>query len=201
MVSLSALGLKLHKNEVPPTKSDSTLVCEALMMELESQIKEADRLCRQIDKEMKIGRNVADYSWLVAAPSKSYEIPQMERLALEDLAFRVEAKDSNEIITQFRAFVEGIARQPKELPQIMRSLIERYLADKPVKEGDSTLNWITRSVSQLGGNLRTLKSHSSNKVYPVASTFSEGMIHDRRRVKSMSDFNEFRQLPVWSVIL
>lgn len=192
MVSLSVLGLNFHKNEGPPAKSDSVLVCEALMMELETQIKDVERLSRNQDKEAKKRRNLADYSWLATAPVKSYEIPQIERLALESLASRVEAKDCSEIITQFRALVDGIARRPDELPRIMRTIIEKYLTEKPDNEGDTMMNWITRSMS----NLRTFKSQSSSKVYPAPSTSHETTVGDTRRVKSMSDFVPLAELPV-----
>lgn len=191
MVSLTNLGLRLKAKDSPPVKADGDVVCEALLMELESQIRDVERINREVEREKKRVANIADYSWLITTPPKSFEIPQIERLALEQLAAKVRPEDSGNIISEFRDAVEGIPRNTKELPQVMRCLIEKNLLERQNKgeESESTLRWITRSMSQL----RTLTNHTSGRIYPVEDIELQA-VPEPRRAKSMSDFPCSREL-------
>ena len=193
MVSLTNLGLKLKARDTPPVKADSDVVCEALMLELESQIKDVERINREVEREKKRIANEADYSWLISSPPKAFEIPHLERLALEQLASKVRPEDSGDVISEFRDAVEGIPRDTRELPQVMRCIIEKNLVERPNKseESESTLRWLTRSMSQL----RTFTSHTSGRVYPLSDIELQD-VHgpEPRRVKSMSDFPRAREL-------
>ena len=190
MVSLTSLGLRLKARDSPPVKAESDVVCEALMEELESQIRDVERINREVERENKRMANEADYSWLISTPPKSFEIPQMERLVLEQLASKVQPQDSGNVISEFRDAVQGIPRDIKELPQVMRCIIEKNLLERSNKseETESTLRWITRSMSQL----RTLTSQSG-RVYPLSDIELED-VPRTRRVKSMSDFPRSREL-------
>ncbi|KAJ7351886.1 retina development in camera-type eye [Desmophyllum pertusum] len=190
MVSLTSLGLKLKSRDSPPAKADCDVVCEALMMELECQIKDVERINREVDRDKKRMANIADYTWLISTPEKSFEIPQMERLALEELASKVRPEDSGDVISEFRNVVEGIPRNVTELSQVMRCIIEKNLIERSTKnDDDSTFRWLTRSMSQL----RTLTSHTSGKVYPITDIELQNL-PEPRRVKSMSDFPRTREL-------
>ena len=194
MLSLTSLGLKLKAKDSPPVKAESDVVCEALMIELESQIKDVERINRDVEREKRRMSKIADYSWLISTPSKSFEIPQIERLALEHLASKVRPEDSGSIISEFRDAVEGIPRDTSELPQVMRCLIEKNLLERPNKseETESTLRWMTRSLSQL----RSISNHTSGRVYPVEDIELQS-VPEPRRVKSMSDFPRSRNfMPV-----
>lgn len=191
MVSLTSLGLKLKARDSPPAKAQSDVVCEALMMELECQIKDVERINREVEQEKKRMANIADYTWLISAPQKSFEIPQMERLALEELASKVRpAEDSGNVISEFRNIVEGIPRDVKELPQVMRCIIEKHLLERPTKSEDSTFRWLTRSMSQL----RTVTNHASgSRVHPLTDLELQDL-PEPRRVKSMSDFPRAKEI-------
>ncbi|XP_022793585.1 uncharacterized protein LOC111332501 [Stylophora pistillata] len=190
MVSLTSLGLKLKSRDSPPAKADSDVVCEALMMELECQIKDIERINREGEREKKRMANIADYSWLISTPQKSFEIPQMERLALEQLASKVRPEDSGNVISEFRSIIEGIPRDVKEIPQVMRCIIDKHLLETSQDIEESTFRWLTRSMSQL----RTLSNHTSGKVYPVTDDLELQERPEPRRVKSMSDFPRSREL-------
>lgn len=160
------------------------------MMELECQIKEIERINREGEREKKRMANIADYSWLISTPQKSFEIPQMERLALEDLASKVRPEDSGNVISEFRGIVEGIPRDVKEIPQVMRCIIDKHLLERSQHSEESTFRWLTRSMSQL----RTLSNHTSGKVYPATDDLELQERPEPRRVKSMSDFSRSREL-------
>lgn len=176
-------------------KAESDVVCEALMEELDSQIKDVARINREVEREKKKMANQADYSWLISTPPKSYQIPHMERLTLEQLASKVRPEDSGNVISEFRDIVEGIPRDVEELPKIMRFVIEKNYLERPIKDHqpESTLRWLTRSFSQL----RTFTNPSSARIYPVTDIELEAAA-PTRRVKSMSDFPRARDfnLPV-----
>ena len=192
MVSLTSLGINLKARDSSPAKAESDVVCEALMMELECQIKEIERINRDVEREKKKMANIADYSWLISAPQKSFEIPQMERLALEELASKVRPEDSGDVISEFRNVVEGIPRDVTELSQVMRCIIEKHLLESSATKNDeSTFRWLTRSMSQL----RTLTNHTSGKVYPVTDLELQDL-PEPRRVKSMSDFPSSKEMPL-----
>lgn len=195
MVSLTNIGLKLKPSEGPRVKVESDVVCEALMEELDSQIKDVARINREVEREKKKTANQADYSWLISTPPKSYQIPHMERLTLEQLASKVRPEDSGNVISEFRDIVEGIPRDVEELPKIMRFVIEKNYLERPIKDHqpESTLRWLTRSFSQL----RTFTNPSSARIYPVTDIELEAAA-PTRRLKSMSDFPRARDfnLPV-----
>lgn len=191
MVSLTNLVLRLKASDVPPVKAESDLVCEALMDELETQIKDVQRINRQVEREKKKMTNQADYSWLISTPPKPFQMPHVKRLTLEQLASKVRPEDSGNVISAFRDVVEGIPRDVAELPGVMRFIIEKNLLERPNKaeQHESTLSWLTRSFSQL----RTLTNQSSGRVYPVTEIELED-VAPTRRVKSMSDFPRTRDL-------
>ena len=72
-------------------KSDSVVVCESLLMELDAQMAEAEAEKRETDELIRRRNNpgMADYRWLVSTPPKSYEMPQLERLELESMCMKV----------------------------------------------------------------------------------------------------------------
>ncbi|XP_020906299.1 protein RD3 [Exaiptasia diaphana] len=182
--------------KAPPTKPDSVVVCETLMGELEGQMKELERLRTVKESEEKRRKNEADYSWLMNTPRKNvYRLSPVDRLVLEELSSQVRPEDSGHVIKQFRTIVETHMLDLSEIPKVFRCVIERYLSESTGTAKDDTgLKWVTRSLSDFGTTLRTIRSHSSSKVYPVASTSAEDC--DNRRTQSMPEFISMRNLPV-----
>lgn len=196
MISLSSmtnLSQKLKGNEMPSPKPVSAYICESLMDELESQIREAEKLVNEEEREEKRKARIADYSWLISVPKKAAFMSQFERIGLEDLASQVKPYETTQIMAEFRSAIEGNHRKPEELPSLLRLIIKKHIADRPEEEEDSALRWLSRSVSSLSVSLKTLRSHSSARVFPSTDT-DEAL--DPRRVKSMSDFIPMRELPV-----
>lgn len=188
---MTNLGQRLKGNEFPSPKPESVHISEALMSELECQIREVEKRNEEHEREQKRKANIADYSWLVTAPKKAAYMSQFERIELEDLASQVQPHEITQIMAEFRLAIEG--RNPEELPNLLRSLITKYIAGRPQQHDESPIRWLSRSVSSLSVSLKTLRSHSSAKVYP--STATEEVL-DTRRVKSMSDFIPMREMPV-----
>lgn len=72
-----------------PGRNEHDNVVDALLSELDMHIKELERYYREKELEERRLRTGADYSWLISYNSKSYEMPQMERLELESLCYKV----------------------------------------------------------------------------------------------------------------
>lgn len=73
---------------VPERNSDMDLV-DSLLGELDFQIKKLEWIRREQEAEERRLQTGADYSWLVTHWPKSYELPAMQRLELEQLCHKV----------------------------------------------------------------------------------------------------------------
>ena len=73
-----------------PTRDEHVAVADSLMAELDFHVKEVDRLSQETEREkQREERGGVDYSWLMVKVPKGYEIPQLERLELEELCLKV----------------------------------------------------------------------------------------------------------------
>ena len=72
-------------------RSESMVVANSLLMEMDMQMKDAEAEKREADELIRSRNNpgCADYSWLVSNPPVSYAIPQLERLEIENLCMKV----------------------------------------------------------------------------------------------------------------
>ncbi|XP_031562849.1 uncharacterized protein LOC116298495 [Actinia tenebrosa] len=193
---LGGFGLKRADSDVPPSKPDSVLVAETLMNELESQMKIIEDLKAEREREEKRRKNTADYSWLISTPNRhNYQLSPVDRLVLEELSTKVRPEHSGEIISQFRTMLETRSFELSEIPKVFRCLIERYLAETKDLDNSSTLKWLTRSLTDLGSSIKTIRSQSSSKVYPLAVSKSD-VDEQTRRVQSMPEFVAMRDLAV-----
>ena len=75
----------------PGMKRENMIVAESLLMELDLQMKEVEEEKREAEERVRRMNNpgAADYSWLMSTAPKSYEMPQLERLELENICMKV----------------------------------------------------------------------------------------------------------------
>lgn len=81
-----------------PRRDPADVVTDTLMLELSWQLKEAERMQRERDKEYKRIQTGVDYSWLVTTPRTTYDIRAGERLNLEDLCCKVHPSYCGDVI-------------------------------------------------------------------------------------------------------
>ena len=138
--------IKGKNNEMPPEKSESVQVCESLMMELDYQMQEAEQQAREKEREEKRKQSGVDYSWLATAQSKAYEMPELERLQLEQLCMKVKPIECSRVISMFR---DSVLREPpfQEMPHLMRSVVLHVVDNRP-KE-DTMGEWMMKSLTKL----------------------------------------------------
>ncbi|KAK6168055.1 hypothetical protein SNE40_021957 [Patella caerulea] len=167
----------------PPEKDEHMVVSETLMSELDYHIKEMERLHREHDHEEEKQRTGVDYSWLVSEQPKGYEIPQLERLELEELCYKVSSTECGKIVSLFR---DALLREPgvRDLTRIMRACIAQVVEQRPKEE--SLTEWLTRR------SLTSLKIRQVSKVAPSAEMEDIEMQNPPRRenrAMSMPNFS------------
>ncbi|XP_033744666.1 protein RD3-like [Pecten maximus] len=144
----------------PPERDQQSQVSDSLMNELDFQIKELERLERENDLDKKRKESGVDYSWLISTPTKSYEVPQLERLELEGLCYKVKPEETGKVLNLFR---DALFNEPKpsELSRILRACIRQVLEQRPKEE--TLASWVTKRSLSLG-SLRIRPT--SSKVSP-----------------------------------
>lgn len=147
-------------NQKPPERDAQVMVTDSLMIELEFHIKETEKISRDREQEIRRQQTGVDYSWLVTAPVKSYEIPQLKRLELEELCYQVKPEECGKVISLFR---DSVLNEPsvKEMPRIMKACIQQILDQRPKEE--TLTEWVTkRTVS-----LTNIKLRPQTKITPT----------------------------------
>lgn len=129
-----------------------------------------------------------DYSWLMEYQPKFYELPQMERLELEELCYKVCGAECTQIISLFR---DAVSRDPRveDLPYIMRSCIRKILDERPVQE--TLTEWVARRTQSIANfaTLSNLRLKSSGKVVPASEVEDIEMQNNdfqERRARALS---------------
>lgn len=146
-------------SQKPPEKDEKLIVAESLMLELEYNIKETERLFREKEQEEKRQQTGVDYSWLISAPVKTYEIPQLVRLELEELCYQVKPEECGRIISLFR---DSCLNEPaiSEMPRIMKACIRQVISQRPKEE--SLTEWVTKRTA----SLTNIKLRPQTKITP-----------------------------------
>lgn len=161
MIPLKTVWNKLTADpNRPPERDQQSQVSDSLMNELDYQIKELEKLEREHDLDKKRKETGVDYSWLISSPTKSYEIPQLERLELEGLCYQVKPEETGKVLSLFR---DTLFNEPKpnELSRLLRACIRQVLDQRPKEE--SLASWVTKRSLSLG-SLRIRPT--SSKVSP-----------------------------------
>ena len=109
-------------------------------------MREIEQLDQDRKEEERKKQSSVDYSWLVGVKKKSYEMPQLERLGLEELCMKVKPTECGRIISMFR---DNILREPsvEEVPRMLRAVITTVMDGRP-KE-DTIPEWLSKSFTRL----------------------------------------------------
>ncbi len=156
--------LKSWVSEQMPEKKESIMVAESLFMELEYQMRAVEEEEQGREKETRReAMGGVDYSWLATSTQKTYEIPQLERLELEEVCMKIKPSECSRVITSFR---EALVREPQvhELPRIMRAAVNTVLEGRP-KE-DTMPEWISKSLTSLS-SMAKMRPAISRRITPI----------------------------------
>ncbi|XP_052779115.1 protein RD3-like [Mya arenaria] len=143
----------------PPGKDEHMVIVDSLMLELEFHIREQEQILKDREQEERRRMTGVDYSWLVSAPVKQYEIPHLERLELEDLCYRVKPPECGKVISLFR---DSILNEPRvcDIPKILKACIRQVVEQRPKEE--TLTDWVTKRTS----SLINMKIRPSTKITP-----------------------------------
>ena len=199
------MGLKsLLKKAWPSTdackyaeQAEHLAVADSLLAEVEYQIKELESLQRDQEAERRRQETGVDYSWLVSVTPKSYDIPQLERLELEELCYKVNKVECGKIIALFRDAM--LRTHPvAQVARVMRSCILQVIEHRP--RDQTVIEWMAKRTMSLSN----LRIRISPRVEPSsAAAGGEGIEdvemqntrHREQRAMSVPDFSVAR-LPV-----
>ena len=120
--------------KTPSARRNSELVTEALLSELDNQVKlavEKQKQQRRLENERQ-GR--PDYSWLVDDTNTRYKMPQLIRLEIEDLGRYIEPDRVTKLIHEFRKLIKEDT-QPEQLAGYMKFMIN-YILQKQLSANE-----------------------------------------------------------------
>lgn len=143
-----------------PERDEKTMVADSLMSELEYNIKELEKLNYQRQQEENRRKTGVDYSWLITTTPKGFEIPQLERLELEELFYQIKPEECGKILTLFR---DALLNEPRpcELPSLIKSCARQIVQQRPKEH--SLTEWVTQRTMSLA----SLKGRHGAKVVPT----------------------------------
>jgi len=136
----------------PPEKDEHMVIVDSLMLELEFHIREQEQIIREREQEERRRQTGVDYSWLVTAPVKLFQVPQLEKLELEDLCYKLKPTECGRVISLFR---DSILNEPKvaDIPKILKACIHQVLDQRPKEE--TLTDWVSkRTASLVNMNIR-----------------------------------------------
>ncbi|XP_053314777.1 protein RD3 [Spea bombifrons] len=173
-------------------RNPTDMVVDTLMMELNWQIKQAEKLHREKENEYRKIKTGVDYSWLMSYQKHNFEISPGERLQLEETCSKIHPSYCGPVILRFRHLIAEYEPDVQEVPRIFRSVLQE--ATEKMKEEEETKKiakqWTTKRAMSL--SLTTFRSRS--RIFPFSSdikTISEDVERETEpphRVWSMPEF-------------
>lgn len=175
-----------HSTSAVPERAESTMTKDCILRELENQMKHLQHIQWEKEREEKQRKNIADYTWLAAAPPKYYEVPPLVQMELEDMCGRVLSIETGKLLERFRDLLE---REPdvKEVPLILKAVINETIQNRA--EDDSLLD-VLRKRSFNTVRLRDKRVHPFN--------ISEQVLPPTRRALSMPEFRTVANYSIFS---
>lgn len=136
----------ISESQRPPEKDTKVVVVDTIIHELEYHIKELERIVHDKEIDDRRRNTGVDYSWLISTAPKGFEIPQLQRLELEELCYKIKPEECSRILSLFRdsLFNDPL---PSHLPRIMRSCIIQVIEQRPKEE--TLTEWVSKRTLSL----------------------------------------------------
>ncbi|TEA37598.1 protein RD3 [Lagenorhynchus albirostris] len=184
----------LRWNESPPrlsSRSPAQMVLETLMVELEGQMREAERQQWERSNAVRKICTGVDYSWLASAPRPTYDLSPGERLQLEDVCAKIHPSYCGPAILRFRQLMAEQEPEVQEVSRLFRSVLQEVLERMKQEEEAHKLTrqWSLRPRSSLA----TFRSRA--RITPFASdirTISQDVERDAPPLHRTWSMPEFR---------
>lgn len=103
-------------------------IAETLLQELEFEIRECENHARQLEKKRNSESGRPDYTWLMDTP-KSYRLPPMVRLELEEMARHLEPTDVSTIIKEFRDAIDYDVA-PDKIANYLKFIVSHHIYEE-----------------------------------------------------------------------
>lgn len=191
------------ETQLPSEKSEPAMVAESLMMELEYQIQEAVQAEQERKTEEKRKATGVDYSWLMSPSTKSFEMPQVERMEIEEMCLKIKPTECGKVITMFR---DSLLRNPPvhEIPRCLRAVVTQVLDTRPKEDTNTIPEWLTKSFTKLrptSSRIMPINTVSQDVELQRASSSSFTVSTSPSIPDEISDdfvsYTSVEHLPVW----
>jgi len=125
-------------------------------------------------------------SWLVAEKRRPYDLPDVERLELEQLCHQVAPESYSRIMREFRS---ALLREPStaELPHIMRAIVYRVIGEQQSTTDVGSMGSLSRWLSQSLTSLRSRFVETTPLVSGSDSIELSANVVDSMELGSLSD--------------
>lgn len=178
-------SLVSHDQTKPPGRNEKSMVADSLMSELDYNIKELEKIFNQKELDKTRQKTGVDYSWLVTTTPKGYQIPQLERLELEELFYQVKPEECGKILTLFRDTLLN-EPQPSQLPSLLKACVRQTIQQRP--KDQSVTEWLTQRTMSIA----TLKGRHAAKVTPSTDERDPENNHDIQTEERIHDTPQFK---------
>ncbi|XP_055495763.1 protein RD3 [Leucoraja erinacea] len=179
-------------------RNPTEMVVETLMMELDWQLKQAEKMQREREDEYRRIKTGVDYSWLVSHPQHSSGMTPGERLDLEEACSKIHPSYCGPTVLRFRQMMVEDEPEVHEVVQLFQSVLQETMGR--MKEDQETRK-LTRQWSKKRTVSHTMMTFKSRvRIYPFNSdikTVSEDVEQTfvaPRRVWSMPEFKTLKEL-------
>ncbi|XP_069029917.1 protein RD3 [Embiotoca jacksoni] len=151
-----------------PRRDPSDVVTDTLMLELNWQLKEAERQQREKENEYRRLKTGVDYSWLASTPRSSHNISTGERLGLEELCSKVPPSCCGLVILKFREALQANEPEVHEVSSLFRSVLLEAM--EHLKEEEEAQRLARQWNNKRAMSMSLVNFRSRIKINPFGST-------------------------------
>ncbi|KPP69603.1 protein RD3-like [Scleropages formosus] len=174
-------------------RSPAEVVTDTLMLELNWQMKEAERQQRERENEYRRLKTGVDYSWLATVPRTNYDITAGERLGLEDLCAKLHPSYCGTVILRFRQVMAENEPEVQEVSGLFRSVLLEALDRMKEEEEAKRLSRQWNNKRSVSTSLMNFKSRV--RINPFGSSEVKTVSEDVERAQESTE----RAKRVWSM--
>ncbi|XP_078086687.1 protein RD3 [Mustelus asterias] len=178
-------------------RNPTDVIIETLMMELNWQIKQTEKMQREREDEYRRIKTGVDYNWLISHPKHSYELSPVERLELEEACSKIHPSYCGPVVLRFRQAITEYEPEVQEVSQLFRSVLQD--AFEQMKEDQDTKKLTRQWNKKRTLSLSMMIFKSRVRIYPFSSnikTVSENVEQgfvSARRIWSMPEFKTAKE--------
>uniref|UniRef100_A0A7M5XBM2 Uncharacterized protein n=1 Tax=Clytia hemisphaerica TaxID=252671 RepID=A0A7M5XBM2_9CNID len=133
------------------------IISETLLQELEFQITENENYAKDLEKQKNSSSGRPDYTWLMDKP-KTYRLPPLTRLELEEMSKYLHVDDVSLIIQEFRDAIDYDVAVDK-LANYLKFIMNHHIHEKRKTKNSDEYQRFTINNNKFGTRPKSIKCH------------------------------------------